>query len=135
MAPVYGESRSFRPAYENAPQVLGGITPGAGYAKNTTGKETLLKYALPVPRGSARPLAQLTAPRRQKQPRGPREAAPPPPAPAPELPAAREGGSSGSGGANPASPRVGISQIPTKSKRGAEHFKNLRAVYGLRPPA
>jgi len=134
-APVYGESRSFRPAYENAPQVLGGITPGAGYAKNTTGKETLLKYALPVPRGSARPLAQLTAPRRQKQPRGPREAAPPPPAPAPELPAAREGGSSGSGGANPASPRGGISQIPPKSKRDAEYYKALRAAHGSRPPA
>jgi len=72
-APVYGESRSFRPAYENTPQVLGGITHGAGYVTNTTGKKTLFKYALPVPHGSTRPLAQLTAPRRQKQPRGPRE--------------------------------------------------------------
>lgn len=133
-APVYGESRSFRPAYENAPQVLGKITPGAGYATNTTGKKTLFKYALPVPRGSQRPLAQLTAPRRQKGPRGPKGVVEVgPPAPAPEVQRVFEGGSSGSGGANPASPKVSQTPVAAKRQRGPDYFKNLAGAYGSRP--
>ena len=97
-APVYGESRSFRPGYENAPQVLGKITHGAGYVQNTNGRQTLLKDALPVPKGSGKPLGQLTAPRKQPAPRAAKKAAVAPPEPQRVF----EGGSSGSG-ANPLS--------------------------------
>ena len=93
-SPVHNETRSFRPAYEDTPQRLGRITPGAGFVENTNGRQTLFKHALPVPRGSGKPLAHLTAPRGKS---GAREA---------EPQRVFEGGSSGSGGANPASPRV-----------------------------
>jgi hypothetical protein len=103
-APVYGESRSFRPGYENT-QVLGKITPGNAYVENSNGRQTLLKDALPVPKGSGKPLGQLTAPRKQPAPK----VAKAPKAKeaverSPEPQRVFEGGSSGSGGANPMVP-------------------------------
>jgi hypothetical protein len=85
-APIQGESRSFRPAYSDTVQTLGKISLGAGYVTNTTGKKTLLKEALPVPKGSGKAVAHLTAPRRNAQPSAPDKStkpsvAPPPPPP------------------------------------------------------
>jgi hypothetical protein len=83
-APIQGESRSFRPAYSDTVQTLGKISLGADYVTNSTGKKTLLKEALPVPKGSGKAVAHLTAPRRNAQPSGPDKStkpslAPPPP--------------------------------------------------------
>jgi hypothetical protein len=85
-APIQGESRSFRPAYSDTVQTLGKITPGAGYVTNTAGKKTLLKEALPVPKGSGKAVAHLTAPRRNAQPSAPDKSTKPSVAPPPVSP-------------------------------------------------
>ena len=107
-APIQGESRSFRPAYSDIVQTLGKISKGAGYVTNTTGKKTLLKHALPVPKESGKPLAHLTAPRKHAQPSGPDKShkpslpppapvAPPPPAPPVMVPVPKSRGRPPSG--------------------------------------
>ena len=88
-APIQGESRSFRPAYSDTVQTLGKISLGAGYVTNTTGKKTLLKEALPVPKGSGRAVAHLTAPRKNAQPapdKSAKPSVPPPPVQPPVAP-------------------------------------------------
>ena len=124
-APIQGESRSFRPAYSDTVQTLGKISKGAGYVTNTTGKKTLLKQALPVPKESGKPLAHLTTARKNAQPSAPDKShkpsvapppapAPPPPPPAPVPP--------------PAPKRRGR---PPSGKEPNPFFKNLSLAYGV----
>ena len=113
------EDRSFRPAYGKE-QALGRVLPGNAYVTDTAGNTTLLKNALPAAKGTGNQVANMLAPRRQglgrvRPNRGPApgpERGPGRRGPAPPLPPVpeedvqimrvhREGGSTGSGGANP----------------------------------
>ena len=122
-APIQGESRSFRPAYSDTVQTLGKISLGAGYVTNTTGKKTLLKEALPVPKGSGKAVAHLTAPRRNAQPSAPDKSAKPSVAPPPVPP--------------PVAPPPPTIMVPVPKARGRPpsgkppnpKFVGLRGIY------
>jgi len=101
--PIDNGGRSFKPNYGPVRQLTKhAIQPGAGEIK-VRGHSSLFKTALPVATGSGEPLAHITFPPRSRQEAAPGTPKPPEPS-APGTPPQRffEGGSSSSGGANPA---------------------------------